>query len=212
MSDPLTIPGAARVAAGAFVAGAGLIGGLWAWTARSPMPPPPPSESVVLWPSEPESVVEPSADPQPAPTPEIITPPPNPPETTETRDQEDQVTGPTPIPVAPDPEGEPDPIDAPEEDLPSMPIDAGPAAEPSSTTPTTPEPTAPVAPAVQRIDINAAGNAELQLLPGIGPVLAQRIIDDRVANGRFGSLNDLQRVKGIGEKTAAKLAPLITFN
>jgi len=210
MSDPLTIPGAARVAAGAFVAGAGLIGGLWAWTERTPMPPPPRSETVVLWPSQPESVVEPIPDPLPASAPQISTSPADSPATVETTAEEDPFTGPTPIPIVP----EPDSAAAPEEDLPTMPIDAGPAAQPVADAPATPEPAhpTPVAPAVQRIDLNAAGSAELQLLPGIGPVLAQRIVDDRAANGRFGSLNDLQRVKGIGEKTAAKLAPLITFD
>lgn len=94
-----------------------------------------------------------------------------------------------------------------------MPIDSGPARgnpEAETARPSLPEP-APSGAAVQWIDINTAESAELQLLPGIGPVLAQRIVDDRAANGRFLSLNDLKRVKGIGDKTAAKLAPLIVF-
>ncbi len=63
-----------------------------------------------------------------------------------------------------------------------------------------------------RIAVNTASAAELDLLPGIGPVYAQRIVDDRTANGPFTSLQDLQRVRGIGPKTAEKLAPLITFD
>lgn len=103
--------------------------------------------------------------------------------------------------------------DLAERDLPWMPIDAGPTPsnpETEPAQPSLPEP-APPGTAVQWIDINTADSAELQLLPGIGPVLAQRIVDDRAASGRFFSLNDLKRVKGIGDKTAAKLAPLIVF-
>jgi len=211
MPDPLLIPGAARVAAGAFVAGAGLVGGVWVWTSRTPMPAPPPPQTVVLWPAEPESGAPAQADPiveaQTSSTGPTATDPVAAPSLA---GEEPPAPGPTRIPVEPEPE----PNRTPEEELPTMPIDAGPADQPAAEPPTTPEPTdrVPSGPAVQRIGINSAGVAELQLLPGIGPVLAQRIVDDRAANGRFGSLNDLQRVKGIGEKTAAKLAALIAFN
>lgn len=57
----------------------------------------------------------------------------------------------------------------------------------------------------QRININTAGEAELQLLPGIGPALAARIIEDREANGPFESVDDLMRIKGIGPRTVARL-------
>jgi comEA protein len=57
----------------------------------------------------------------------------------------------------------------------------------------------------QRIDVNTAGSAELQLLPGIGPALAERIMQDREANGPFSSVDDLMRVKGIGPRTVARL-------
>jgi competence protein ComEA len=49
-----------------------------------------------------------------------------------------------------------------------------------------------------RIDLNTAGQSELESLPGIGPALAERILDDRRANGPFSRLEDLDRVKGIG--------------
>ena len=48
------------------------------------------------------------------------------------------------------------------------------------------------------ININRATAGELDALPGIGPVLASRIIDYRKANGPFASVDDLQKVSGIG--------------
>ncbi|WP_141506104.1 ComEA family DNA-binding protein [Paenibacillus luteus] len=51
-----------------------------------------------------------------------------------------------------------------------------------------------------KLDINRATVSELDELKGIGPAKAQAIIDDRNNNGKFASVEDLQRVKGIGEK------------
>ncbi|MEX0876582.1 MAG: ComEA family DNA-binding protein [Phycisphaerales bacterium] len=62
--------------------------------------------------------------------------------------------------------------------------------------------------AVKRIDVNTATLAELDLLPGIGPALGQRIIDARDADGPFDSIDDLQRVSGIGPRTVEKLRGL----
>lgn len=62
-----------------------------------------------------------------------------------------------------------------------------------------------------RIAVNTASASELDLLPGIGPVYAERIVAEREANGPFTSIDDLQRVRGIGPKTAAKLEPLVSF-
>lgn len=62
------------------------------------------------------------------------------------------------------------------------------------------------------IDVDRASAAELDRLPGIGPALAQRIIEDREANGPFGSVEALQRVRGIGPALATRLAPLVTFS
>lgn len=56
------------------------------------------------------------------------------------------------------------------------------------------------------VDINRAGNAELESLPGIGPVAAQRIVDGRP----YASVEDLLKVKGIGAKTLDRLRPLVT--
>ena len=60
------------------------------------------------------------------------------------------------------------------------------------------------------VNINTASKRELDALPGIGEVLAQRIIDYRNANGPFQSVDDLVKVKGIGEKTLEKIKPYAT--
>lgn len=59
------------------------------------------------------------------------------------------------------------------------------------------------------ININTAGISELDRLPGIGPALAKAIIEYRDTNGRFQSVADIQRVKGIGKKKYAKIKDLI---
>ncbi|GAB6158130.1 ComEA family DNA-binding protein [Desulfotomaculum varum] len=60
------------------------------------------------------------------------------------------------------------------------------------------------------VNINTAGVAELDTLPGIGPALAERIIQYRQANGPFQAIEDLQNVSGIGEKKYAQLQHKIT--
>lgn len=61
-----------------------------------------------------------------------------------------------------------------------------------------------------RIDLNTASAAELELLPGIGPTLAARILFDRQQHGAFSSIEDLDRVRGIGEKMIEKIRPFAT--
>ncbi|WP_110668469.1 ComEA family DNA-binding protein [Salinicola halophilus] len=59
--------------------------------------------------------------------------------------------------------------------------------------------------AQEAVNINQASAETLATLPGIGDVKAQAIVDDREANGDFGSLDDLTRVSGIGQKTVDNL-------
>ena len=61
-----------------------------------------------------------------------------------------------------------------------------------------------------RINVNTAGAALLETLPGIGPSLAGRIVEHREANGPFRSVQDLVAVPGIGPATLSRLVDLIT--
>ncbi len=67
-------------------------------------------------------------------------------------------------------------------------------------------------PSMKKINLNSASASELELLPRIGPVLSQRIIDYRKTKGRFERIEDLMGVSGIGEKTFEKIRNLITVN
>ena len=62
------------------------------------------------------------------------------------------------------------------------------------------------------VDLDVATASEIESLPRIGDVLARRIVDDRAQNGPFGSLEELQRVRGVGPALAASLAARVTFS
>lgn len=61
------------------------------------------------------------------------------------------------------------------------------------------------------VSLNSADVAALDALPGVGPVLAQRIIDWRTQHGRFTSVDELGEVSGIGDKLLAQLRPKVTL-
>ncbi len=65
---------------------------------------------------------------------------------------------------------------------------------------------------VGKININTADSEQLQILPRIGPVLAQRIIHYRQAHGLFTSINEIKRVKGIGDKTFESIKSQLTID
>jgi competence protein ComEA len=83
---------------------------------------------------------------------------------------------------------------------------------------TTDAPAAPVGAAPEaatttggRIDLNTAGAAELDELPGIGQAIAERIVAYRESNGPFRSVADLQNVKGIGPSLIEQITPLVAI-
>ena len=61
-----------------------------------------------------------------------------------------------------------------------------------------------------KIDINTATETELEALPGVGPVLAQRIIDYRTQHGSFTTVDELDNVSGIGPATMGDLRDLVS--
>lgn len=99
---------------------------------------------------------------------------------------------------------------------PAPPAPAAPPASPGTPTPR-PERPATIRPADEAlppepIDLNRAVTSDLMRLPGIGPVLATRIVESRDTHGPFGSLEDLRRVRGLHPRTLDRLRPLVTVD
>jgi competence protein ComEA len=65
--------------------------------------------------------------------------------------------------------------------------------------------------AVTAVNVNTADEEMLTQLPGVGPATADAIVQYRKVNGNFKSANDLLNIKGIGEKTLAKMKPFLKF-
>lgn len=83
------------------------------------------------------------------------------------------------------------------------PIPAAPAIAPPSLPP------AVAAPPPTPVDVNRADLAQLARLPGVGPGLAQRIVEERARRGRFESPEELRHVLGMGPKKLAAIRPFI---
>jgi competence protein ComEA len=62
----------------------------------------------------------------------------------------------------------------------------------------------------QKVNINTASLEELQTLPRIGPAIAQRILDYRKENGSFKKIEEIMKIRGIGEKVFNQLKDRIT--
>jgi competence protein ComEA len=107
----------------------------------------------------------------------------------------------------PVPDDEPAPAPAPQasQEAPSSPEPVAKAQGASKLAAAAPAPTRPT-----RLDLNRASVAELTALPGLGEVLAQRVVERRAARGGFRSVDDLKDVKGIGAKRLEQLRPLVT--
>ncbi len=81
--------------------------------------------------------------------------------------------------------------------------------------PEVPPPRAPERPATralregERIPLDRATAEDLELLPGIGPAMARRIVESRATEGPFRAVDELDRVKGIGPRTVERLRPFL---
>lgn len=63
-----------------------------------------------------------------------------------------------------------------------------------------------------QVDVNAAAWPEIAQLPGIGETIARRIVADREKNGRFGKVEALSRVRGIGRKKLEQIRPYLRIS
>jgi competence protein ComEA len=84
--------------------------------------------------------------------------------------------------------------------VPTLPSSAAPAAA------------KPAASEARPVDLNTADSATLETVPGIGKSLSSRIVAFREKNGPFGTVDDLLKVQGVGEKSIQKLRPYLTVS
>jgi competence protein ComEA len=89
-------------------------------------------------------------------------------------------------------------------------IMVGVAVSPGAAPPAPPGPVPPGQPGSGAINLNTATLADLDTLPGVGPVLAQRILEAREAQGGFTAVSDLRNVQGIGSARYEQLKDLVT--
>jgi competence protein ComEA len=93
---------------------------------------------------------------------------------------------------------------------PTMPVTAGAPSTTAQREPAVPRPTGPIAPSADHpLNLNTATSVELQTLPGVGPVLASRILSWRAAHQKFSTVEELQEVAGIGPARYAMLRRLV---
>ena len=97
-------------------------------------------------------------------------------------------------------------LQGPSQPIPSQASLAGQAETPMGRLP---EPRLRTVADVGRVDLNRGSVEELRRLPGIGPVLAERVVRYRQENGKFATIRDMQQVKGIGVKRLAQLEAFI---
>jgi competence protein ComEA len=62
------------------------------------------------------------------------------------------------------------------------------------------------------LDLDVATAAQIDSLPGVTPLMARRIVADRIARGPFLSMNGLERVSGVGRLFIQKIDTLVTFS
>lgn len=94
----------------------------------------------------------------------------------------------------------------------AIPAAAQQAAAEQTAKPAAANPDKPAATATPLVNLNTATQAQLESLPGLGPKVAERILEYRKKNGTFKKIEDLMNVKGIGEKSFLKLKPLLTVS
>ena len=91
--------------------------------------------------------------------------------------------------------------------VPAPGADGSPAEAAAISAPAAPPAASP--PSGPALDLNSADSRQLDALPGIGPVLASRIVAHRAAAGPFRTVDELRAVRGIGPRLLERLRPLV---